>query len=31
MHNGQILVVGEPEEVQQDEQLIEAYLGGGQV
>ncbi len=31
MHNGQILVVGEPEEVQQDEQLIEAYLGGGRV
>jgi len=31
MHNGQILVVGDPEEVQQDEQLIEAYLGGGQV
>ena len=31
MHNGQILVTGEPETVQQDEQMIEAYLGGGQV
>ena len=28
MHNGQVLVQGEPEVVQQDEQLLEAYLGG---
>lgn len=28
MHNGQILAVGKPEEVQQDEQMLEAYLGG---
>ncbi|MFC7186359.1 ABC transporter ATP-binding protein [Halorubrum yunnanense] len=28
MHNGEILVQGEPETVQQDEQLLEAYLGG---
>jgi branched-chain amino acid transport system ATP-binding protein len=31
MHNGQILVTGDPKTVQQDEQMIEAYLGGGQV
>lgn len=29
MHNGQILAVGEPKEVQQDERMLEAYLGGG--
>jgi branched-chain amino acid transport system ATP-binding protein len=31
MHNGQILTVGDPEEVQQNDQLLEAYLGGGPV
>jgi branched-chain amino acid transport system ATP-binding protein len=28
MHNGEILVQGEPETVQQDEEMLEAYLGG---
>jgi ABC-type branched-subunit amino acid transport system ATPase component len=31
MHNGQILTVGNPDEVQQDEELLEAYLGGGAI
>jgi ABC-type branched-subunit amino acid transport system ATPase component len=31
MHNGEILVSGEPEVVQEDEDLLEAYLGGGPV
>jgi len=28
MHNGEILVQGSPETVQQDEEMLEAYLGG---
>jgi branched-chain amino acid transport system ATP-binding protein len=28
MHNGEVLSVGTPEEVKQDEQMLEAYLGG---
>jgi len=28
MHNGEVLSVGTPEEVKQDERMLEAYLGG---
>ena len=31
MHQGKILVSDEPEVVQEDEELLKAYLGGGQV
>lgn len=31
MHQGEILVSGDPEVVQEDEALLEAYLGGGDV